>query len=195
MTGSPRASSSTASKGRSESNFGGRRIKDYIRQEYRNQHDELVATFICSRMRFERGEMQKRARARADRGAASVDRGASSRRSTRMSSRNAAGATPRYWEDVEVGDEIDIITKGPIGLTDEIAFVAVGRGPDPAAGGAQGVAQALSEASALGVPRSGRRTRWSRSIRCTTTTTPRNCRARRWPTTSASSARAGRSTR
>jgi acyl dehydratase len=35
------------------SNFGGRRIKDFIRQEYRNQHDELVASFICSRMRFE----------------------------------------------------------------------------------------------------------------------------------------------
>jgi len=44
-----------------EINFGGRRIKDYLRQEYRNQDDELVTTFICSRMRFERTEMQKRA--------------------------------------------------------------------------------------------------------------------------------------
>lgn len=33
-----------------QSNFAGRRIKDYIRQEYYNQHDELVATFICSRV-------------------------------------------------------------------------------------------------------------------------------------------------
>ena len=48
-----------------DSNFGGRRIKDYLRQEYRNQDDELVATFICSRMRFERGEMQKRAETRS----------------------------------------------------------------------------------------------------------------------------------
>ncbi len=47
------------------SNFGGRRIKDYLRQEYRNQDGELVATFICSRMRFERTEMQKRAASRA----------------------------------------------------------------------------------------------------------------------------------
>ena len=47
------------------SNFGGRRIKDYVRQEYRNQHGELVATFICSRMRFERTEMQERAKTRA----------------------------------------------------------------------------------------------------------------------------------
>ncbi len=48
-----------------DSSFGGRRIKDYLRQEYRNQDGELVATFICSRMRFERGEMQKRASGRA----------------------------------------------------------------------------------------------------------------------------------
>ena len=43
------------------SQFAGRRIKDYLRQEYRNQDDELVATFICSRMRFERTEAQSRA--------------------------------------------------------------------------------------------------------------------------------------
>src|SRR5436309_13531 len=31
--------------GPSSSRFAGRRIKDYIRQEYRNQDDELIATF------------------------------------------------------------------------------------------------------------------------------------------------------
>jgi hypothetical protein len=41
------------------------------------------------------------------------------------------GANPRYWEDVRVGDEIDLLTKGPIGLTDEIAFVASGAAPIP----------------------------------------------------------------
>ncbi|GEK70972.1 hypothetical protein [Paracoccus denitrificans] len=38
---------------------------------------------------------------------------------------------PRYWEDVSVGDEIDTLTTGPIGLTDEIAFVASGAAPIP----------------------------------------------------------------
>ncbi len=46
------------------SNFAGRRIKDYLRQEYRNQDDKLVATFICSRMRFERTEMQAKRESR-----------------------------------------------------------------------------------------------------------------------------------
>ena len=50
--------------GPSESSFAGRRIKDYLRQEYRNQDDDLVAVFICSRMRFERSEAQSRAASR-----------------------------------------------------------------------------------------------------------------------------------
>lgn len=113
------------------SNFGGRRIKDYLRQEYRNQHDELVATFICSRMRFERTEMQKRAPSRAvqlphpwtEQEIAGIE--------ADILAETPRGATPRYWEDVNVGDEIDVITKGPLGLTDEIAYIAAGAAPIP----------------------------------------------------------------
>lgn len=113
------------------SSFGGRRIKDYIRQEYRNQHDELVSTFICSRMRFERSEMQKRASSRpitvphpwTDAEVAAIE--------AQVLAETPRGSTPRYWDDVTVGDEIDVITKGPIGLTDEIAYIAAGAAPIP----------------------------------------------------------------
>lgn len=114
-----------------ESKFGGRRIKDYIRQEYFNQDNELVARFICSRMRFERTEMQKRATTReqtvphpwteAELAAIEADILAEAPR----------GANPRYWEDVREGDDLDVITKGPIGLTDEIAYIAAGAAPIP----------------------------------------------------------------
>ena len=89
-----RRSCSTASTGRSQdSNFGGRRIKDYLRQEYRNQDGELVATFICSRMRFERGEMQKRASGRA------VE-------------------LPHPWKDEELAKiEEDVLAESPRGAT------------------------------------------------------------------------------
>jgi acyl dehydratase len=118
-----------------ESKFGGRRIKDYLRQEYRNQDGELVATFICSRMRFERSEMQKRAETRTeanpitlphpwtDEELAVIEEG--------ILAEKPRGATPRYWDDVNVGDEIDVITKGPLGLTDFIAFIAAGAAPIP----------------------------------------------------------------
>jgi acyl dehydratase len=114
-----------------ESSFGGRRIKDYLRQEYWNQNDELVARFICSRMRFERTEMQKRRSSRkieiphpwTDEQLARVE--------DDILAETPRGAEPRYWEDVQVGDELDTLTKGPIGLTDEIAYVASGAAPIP----------------------------------------------------------------
>lgn len=114
-----------------ESSFGGRRIKDYLRQEYTNQDGELVARFICSRMRFERTEMQKRRSSRkielphpwTDEQLAAIEED--------ILAETPRGAKPRYWEDVEIGAEIDTITKGPIGLTDEIAYVASGAAPIP----------------------------------------------------------------
>jgi len=113
------------------SNFGGRRIKDYVRQEYRNQAGELVATFICSRMRFERSEMQARRESRkielphpwTDAQLAAIEED--------VLAEQPRGAMPRYWDDVEVGQALDVITKGPIGLTDEIAYIAAGAAPIP----------------------------------------------------------------
>lgn len=114
-----------------DSNFGGRRIKDYLRQEYRNEEGELKATFICSRMRFERGEMQKRRESRTievphpwkDEEIAAIE--------SQILAEAPRGALPRYWDDVQVGDEIDTIIKGPLGLTDFIAFIAAGAAPIP----------------------------------------------------------------
>jgi acyl dehydratase len=118
-------------EGPNASNFGGRSIKDYILQEYKNQDGELVAEFICSRMRFERTEMQKRAATRTlevphpwkDDELAAIEE--------QILAEKPRGATPRYWEDVQVGDEIDTITKGPLGLTDFIAYIAGGAAPIP----------------------------------------------------------------
>jgi len=106
-----------------DSNFGGRRIKDYILQQYINQDGEVVADFICSRMRFERTEMQKRAETRTlevphpwkDEELEAIEEA--------ILAEAPRGNTPRYWEDVQVGDEIDTITKGPLGLTGCIAQV------------------------------------------------------------------------
>ncbi len=117
--------------GPSSSRFAGRRIKDYIRQEYRNQDDQLLATFICSRVRFERTQAQTRAASRAvqvphpwtDEEVQAIE--------AEVLAERPRGATPRFWDDVNVGDEIERITKGPIGLTDEIAFVAAGAAPIP----------------------------------------------------------------
>jgi acyl dehydratase len=36
------------------------------------------------------------------------------------------GASPRFWEDVKVGEELPPLVKGPISMTDEIAWLAGG---------------------------------------------------------------------
>jgi acyl dehydratase len=114
-----------------ESNFGGRRIKDYIRQEYYNQDGALIATFICSRVRFERTEMQRRRDSRKVELPHPWTDAEIEQIENDILAETPRGALPRYWEDVNVGDEIDVITKGPISLTDEIAFIAAGAAPIP----------------------------------------------------------------
>lgn len=114
-----------------QSNFGGRRIKDYVLQQYTNQDGALIADFICSRMRFERGEMQKRAETRK----VTVPHPWSDVEIEEIEAdilkEAPRGAVPRFWEDVAVGDNIDTIIKGPLGLTDFIAFIAGGAAPIP----------------------------------------------------------------
>jgi acyl dehydratase len=114
-----------------DSNFGGRRIKDYILQQYINQDGVVVADFICSRMRFERGEMQKRAETRKIEVPHPWTALQLAEIEEQILAEQPRGATPRYWDDVQVGDEIDVITKGPLGLTDFIAFIAGGAAPIP----------------------------------------------------------------
>ncbi|MEW1775592.1 MaoC family dehydratase N-terminal domain-containing protein [Streptomyces sp. NPDC086777] len=113
------------------SKFAGRRIKDYLRQEYWNQDDELVARFICSRVRFERTEAQARRKSREIELPHPWTGEELERIEDDILAETPRGAEPRYWEDVSVGDEMDVITKGPIGLTDEIAYIAAGAAPIP----------------------------------------------------------------
>lgn len=114
-----------------DSSFGGRRIKDYLRQEYRNQDGELLVTFICSRMRFERAEMQARRESRKIDLPHPWTPEQLEQIENDILAEKPRGDVPRYWDDVNVGDEIDVITKGPLGLTDFIAFIAAGAAPIP----------------------------------------------------------------
>jgi acyl dehydratase len=113
------------------SSFAGRRIKDYLRQEYINQDGDIVATFICSRVRFERTEAQGRAESRKVTIPHPWTEDEVAQIEADILAEQPRGAEPRFWEDVQVGDEMDVITKGPMGLTDFIAFVASGAAPIP----------------------------------------------------------------
>lgn len=98
---------------------GGRMIQQITQLNYWNQRDELVVKRILSMPRMEistvRQELQKVSRpkhrwSQAELEALYHDYEQETRR----------GATPRYWEDVSVGEELPQVMKGPQTITTEV---------------------------------------------------------------------------
>ncbi|WP_040840986.1 FAS1-like dehydratase domain-containing protein [Nocardia brevicatena] len=120
------------------SKFAGRMVTDHFVNGYRNQRSELVAEIDWQVVNFERASAKSRSKEAASDGSKptlelphpwtedqirEVER--------QVLAEQPQGAEPRYWEDVEVGEQIQTLTKGPIGLTDEVAFIAGGGTPIP----------------------------------------------------------------
>jgi acyl dehydratase len=118
------------------SKFAGKTVTDHFLNTYTNQHGEVVAEINWQVMNFERASARGRSK--------SEDKVKSDlvlphpwkaeeieRVEKQVLSEKPRGDNPRYWEDVEVGDVLDSLTKGPIGLTDEVAFIAGGGTPIP----------------------------------------------------------------
>ncbi|MWA03204.1 acyl dehydratase [Actinomadura sp. LD22] len=115
------------------SSFAGRMVTDHFTNTYVNQHGEAVAEIRWQVVNYER------AAARATRSGrkaaptvphpwtpeelAEVER--------RVLAERPRGDEPLWWEEVKVGDPVATLTKGPIGLTDEVAFIAGGGTPIP----------------------------------------------------------------
>lgn len=113
------------------SSFAGRMVTDHFVNDYRNQHGEQVARIRWQVVNYERAAARGKSGKRTidvphlwtDEQLRELDE--------RVLAQRPRGPEPRYWEDVEIGDEIDVLTKGPIGLTDEVAFIAGGGTPIP----------------------------------------------------------------
>ena len=119
--------------GPTPSSFAGRTVTDRFVNTYVNQHDQELATIRWSVINFERGSASHRRR--GDGAGPQLphrwDEAELAEIEARILAERPRGATPRYWDDVVVGEQLDTMTKGPIGLTDEIAFVAGGGTPIP----------------------------------------------------------------
>jgi hypothetical protein len=113
-------------EGPHSSSFAGRAVTDQIRTTYRNQDEKTVSEIVMRVVRFERGPARERAVERK----IELPHPWSEEELTAIENDILAerprGNKIRWWEDVQIGDKVDAITKGPIGLTDEIAFVASG---------------------------------------------------------------------
>ena len=87
-----------------------------------NQRDELVAIQIMPIIRVEREESKKRGKNSGRQKMtytveeiAAIDK--------EMGNETPRGATPRYWESVNVGDALDPVVKGPLTLPDMVAWL------------------------------------------------------------------------
>ncbi len=120
--------------GPAPSAFAGRTVTDRFTNTYTNQRGETIATIRWQVINFERGAASRQRRDRVS-SAPELPHTWTEAEVTQIEKRILAerprGAQPRFWEDVQVGQLLDVITKGPIGLTDEIAFVAGGGTPIP----------------------------------------------------------------
>lgn len=124
--------------GPAPSKFAGRSVTDKFVNSYVNQLGERIATIRWNVINYERGQRLARTKT-ADKTEATKgpvlphpwDEADVKEIEKRILAESPRGAEPRYWEDVNVGDALDVVTKGPVGLTDEIAFVAGGGTPIP----------------------------------------------------------------
>lgn len=113
-----------------ESKFSGRLVLQYVEASYYNQRSELVARGLGTCTRHERKaardtgkykeiEQHEYTNEEHDR----IDQ------MVLDEPKNIRGANVRYWEEVEVGEELDTIARGPLSLMDTMGFlVGCGRG-------------------------------------------------------------------
>jgi acyl dehydratase len=105
-----------------ESNFAGRAVIQTRRIIFRNQGGELVATCDMSSYRTERDAARQRGKYK-DISPARYSRDDLARIEADYDAEVIRGATPRYWEDVEVGEELTPVVFGPLTSADCIAWV------------------------------------------------------------------------
>jgi len=154
--------------------MGGRQFLQIGRTVYYNQRGEVVGTQVRETMRVDRGAAKEKGKYQ---GMTKYKYTAEELRKIDKAydDEEVRGANPRLWEDVNVGDELTPVIKGPLGQTDMTEWyvgIAVGQGAhgirrkymnkhpmwgvkDPETGTAQPMADVHYESSksdAIGVP-------------------------------------------
>lgn len=109
--------------------FAGRMVSDYFEDKYFNQNDELVTKVIRLVIRTERQAARKKGKYKKIELPHPWTEDELKKIEEEVLSEEIRGANPRYWEDIEVGDELKPVVKGPLGLTDIVAMCVAGLAP------------------------------------------------------------------
>ena len=111
------------------SSFAEKVIVNKKENTYRNQNGELVAKVNWFVTRMERLKARQKGRDSAMKLPYQWSEVELKKIEADILSEEPRGANIRYWEDAEVGEKLKHITKGPLGMTDEIAYLIGGGAP------------------------------------------------------------------
>ncbi|MFC1964868.1 MaoC family dehydratase N-terminal domain-containing protein [Chloroflexota bacterium] len=110
------------------SKFAGKIAREYQQANFYNQRDELVASTDLWLVRAERAAARKTGKYHSLQLPHPWKEEELKKIDEEVLAEQVQGSNPRYWEDVEVGEELTPVVKGPFGLTDMIAY-CVGAAP------------------------------------------------------------------
>lgn len=104
------------------SQYAGQMIEQVQEYNFYNDNRELFGQRRQSIMRMERGQARDKGKYKAVEKYRYSDEEMQTIEQAYLSEKRR-GSTPRYWEDVEVGDEIGPIVKGPLTITSMVTWL------------------------------------------------------------------------
>jgi acyl dehydratase len=121
----------TSFEGPKKSSFAEETIIDHFHNKYWNQRGDLIARYHWWIIRFTRDKAQQK----NDSSNIKLPHPWTDERLTEIEkevlSEEIRGNDTRYWEDVNIGEELKPVVKGPLGTTDEVAYIIGGGVPIP----------------------------------------------------------------
>ena len=118
-------------EGPKESSYADETVIDHFENQYWNQNGDLVARYHWWVVHFAR----QKARKKKKYANLELPHPWTEEQLQQIEKETLAeeirGSKPRYWEDVKLGDEFGPVIKGPLSVTDEIAYIIGGGVPIP----------------------------------------------------------------
>lgn len=121
----------TGFEGPKPSEFADEMLIDWYKNRYVNQRGELVAKAKWSVVRVARAKARKKGKYHAIELPHPWTEEELKKIEEEVLAAEVRGSSVRYWEDIRIGEELKPVVKGPIGLTDEVAFISGGGAPIP----------------------------------------------------------------
>ena len=126
-------------EGPKPSKFAKEMIIEWFESKYSNQHGEVIAKGKWSIIRVARAVARKKNKYGDIKLPHPWTEDEIKKIEEEILSEEIRGSNPRYWEDVEIGEELKPVVKGPMGFGDTLAYHSGGGTPIPIIG-AHGVA-------------------------------------------------------